>query len=206
MSDDKTYSIGELADQAQVTTRTIRYYVTEGLLPTPDKEGRVAEYGPEHLARLQLIKILKDEFLPLQEIGALLEALRYQEVLDLLDQKRQQDTPPPDTAKAYLQTLLQPAPAPQPMMRHRLQAYKQTTDEPPSSIREAAQPPAQAPPGAAGASSVESEATPITRWQRIPLTPEVELHVKEGLEKKPVWKKVEQLIKIAGQLLRSMLL
>ena len=35
MSPDGTYTICELADLADVTTRTIRYYVSQGLLASP---------------------------------------------------------------------------------------------------------------------------------------------------------------------------
>ena len=63
-----TYTIGELANAADVTPRTIRYYVSEQVLPVPNKEGRTAIYDHTHLARLQLIKRLKDEYLPLHKI------------------------------------------------------------------------------------------------------------------------------------------
>jgi hypothetical protein len=41
------------------------------------------------------------------------------------------------------------------------------------------------------------------RWRRYPITPEVELHIKEGVVNTHLWQKVEQLIKVARQLLNS---
>jgi hypothetical protein len=47
------------------------------------------------------------------------------------------------------------------------------------------------------------EAGPVESWRRYQLTPGVELHVKEGLESSSLGQKVEQLIKIARQILSS---
>jgi DNA-binding transcriptional MerR regulator len=38
--DDERYSLQELADEAGVSVRTVRYYISEGLLPPPLKEIR----------------------------------------------------------------------------------------------------------------------------------------------------------------------
>src|SRR5215217_8366397 len=75
-------TIGELADQAGVTPRTIRYYVEQGLLPTPEY-GRPAEYTEEHLRRLDLIRRLKDQYLPLEEIRDIMQRLTQEQVEDL---------------------------------------------------------------------------------------------------------------------------
>lgn len=63
------YSIGQLAELAGVTVRTIRYYAAEGVLPPPAaSEGRYARYAQSHLNCLRLILRLKESFLPLSEI------------------------------------------------------------------------------------------------------------------------------------------
>ena len=49
--------------------RTIRYYVTQGLLPGPLGAGPRSAYTYEHLARLGAIRVLKARYLPLAEIG-----------------------------------------------------------------------------------------------------------------------------------------
>lgn len=61
-------SIGELAQRAGVTRRTIRYYVEIGLLPPPSGAGKAAIYGAEHFERLELIKELQGYRLSLEEI------------------------------------------------------------------------------------------------------------------------------------------
>ena len=49
MSVVAVFTIGELAQVADVTTRTVRYYVEQGLIPPPRGGGRAASYGEEHL-------------------------------------------------------------------------------------------------------------------------------------------------------------
>ena len=67
-------TVDALARRAGTTTRTVRAYQTKGLLPAPRKIGRVAYYGPEHLARLQLIERLLTRGFLLSAIGDLLRA------------------------------------------------------------------------------------------------------------------------------------
>ncbi|MGD2128783.1 MAG: MerR family DNA-binding transcriptional regulator [Lysobacterales bacterium] len=51
---DKTYSIGELASEFGVTTRTIRFYEEKGLL-NPRREGTRRVYAPADRTKLRLI-------------------------------------------------------------------------------------------------------------------------------------------------------
>lgn len=53
-------TIDELAVATGTTVRTTRYYASLGLLPPPVRRGRMAYYGPEHLARLELVRALQD--------------------------------------------------------------------------------------------------------------------------------------------------
>ena len=53
-------SVDELARRAGLPTRTIREYQTIGLLPSPERRGRVGIYRIAHLQRLQLIARLQD--------------------------------------------------------------------------------------------------------------------------------------------------
>ena len=64
----REYSIGELAEEAGVSTRTIRYYVSEGLLPPPVGAGPNSRYTDAHLRQLGIIGRLKEQYLPLREI------------------------------------------------------------------------------------------------------------------------------------------
>jgi DNA-binding transcriptional MerR regulator len=53
--------ISELAKQSGVSVATIKYYVREGLLPPGSKvRERRAEYGDSHVARLRLLRVLRD--------------------------------------------------------------------------------------------------------------------------------------------------
>ncbi len=62
--------IGELADQAGVTPRTIRYYEDLGLLGPSEREGQGFRYYTEiELTRLKKIDHLKQMGLSLEEIG-----------------------------------------------------------------------------------------------------------------------------------------
>jgi DNA-binding transcriptional MerR regulator len=63
------FTASELADRADVSERTVRYYVAEGLLPAPAGRGRGAHFGAGHLARLKLIRTL-------QQAGNELETIR----------------------------------------------------------------------------------------------------------------------------------
>ncbi len=64
-----------LAEESGVSPRTIRYYVQQGLLPSPGTRGPSTRYDRGHLDRLQLIKRLQRQHLPLAEIRRRLEEL-----------------------------------------------------------------------------------------------------------------------------------
>jgi DNA-binding transcriptional MerR regulator len=53
-------TIDQLAMTTGLTVRTTRYYASLGLLPAPIRRGRMAYYGHEHLARLQLVRALQE--------------------------------------------------------------------------------------------------------------------------------------------------
>jgi DNA-binding transcriptional MerR regulator len=64
----ETYRLRELANAAGGTPRTVRYYIAQGLLPSPGRLGPHTRYGADHLARLRLVRRLQDEGLSLAEI------------------------------------------------------------------------------------------------------------------------------------------
>src|SRR5436190_18847618 len=100
-------TIQELANRAEVTTRTIRYYVEQGILPPPER-GRPADYTEEHVARLALIKRLKEQYLPLEEIRDTMQRLSLEEVEDLVAQHSPEDaqTQRLDSAADYISAVL----------------------------------------------------------------------------------------------------
>lgn len=66
--------IGELAQKAGVTPRTIRYYENLGLLKPSEREGRGFRYYTEaELARLRKIDALQSLGLTLEEISSILD-------------------------------------------------------------------------------------------------------------------------------------
>ncbi len=52
-------TIDELARETGMTVRNIRAHQSRGLLPPPEVRARTGYYGPEHVARLQLIQELQ---------------------------------------------------------------------------------------------------------------------------------------------------
>ncbi len=64
----------ELAKRTGVPPRTIRLYITRGLLPGPLRRGRGALYGREHLQRLERIRKLQAKGLTLRDIGRQLDS------------------------------------------------------------------------------------------------------------------------------------
>jgi DNA-binding transcriptional MerR regulator len=66
--------IGELAEKAGVTPRTIRYYENLGLLSPSEREGKGFRYYSEaELARLRKIDALQALGLSLEEIGSIID-------------------------------------------------------------------------------------------------------------------------------------
>ena len=101
MSAKELLTIDELARMSGLTTRTIRFYAQEKLMPPPAKfKGRTALYNADHVKKLKLVKTLKDEyFFPLafirkflkhpEKIAKMKKHLRMsEEVLALLGYQR----------------------------------------------------------------------------------------------------------------------
>ncbi|MQY15249.1 hypothetical protein SRB5_54280 [Streptomyces sp. RB5] len=68
------YRVAELAEAAGVPVRTVRFYRERKLLQPPRKEGRIAWYGEEHLARLRTIAALLERGHTLGGIAELITA------------------------------------------------------------------------------------------------------------------------------------
>lgn len=78
-------TLGQLTEAADVSVRTVRYYIAEGLLPPPAGAGPQSAYTLGHLNRLRLIQRLKERYLPLKEIRRRLAGLEDDEVRSLLE-------------------------------------------------------------------------------------------------------------------------
>src|ERR1700754_2479160 len=68
-------TIDQLAERTGITVRTIRYYAGRGLLPSPRLRGRTGLYGPDHVARLELVSELSALGFTLSAIESHLERL-----------------------------------------------------------------------------------------------------------------------------------
>jgi DNA-binding transcriptional MerR regulator len=182
---EAVYTIGELADLAGVTPRTVRYYISQGLLPATGAPGPGTKYDDGHLARLRLIKRLQGEHQPLAEIRGHLTSLDDAAVLAIVSEPA---PPPSDSALDYIRRVAAP-PAPSRAVY----------------MREAPAPPPAAQPSLAP--KPHQPATPSPRldrsqWERVDLAPDIELHIRRPLPRSTA-KRVDRLIEIARDLLEE---
>src|SRR5919198_1116696 len=70
---DASLTIDQLAHRTGMTVRNIRAHQSRGLVPPPEVRGRTGYYGPDHLARIELIKELQADGFNLEAIRRLLE-------------------------------------------------------------------------------------------------------------------------------------
>jgi MerR family redox-sensitive transcriptional activator SoxR len=72
--DDAHLTIGDIARRAGVSTSTVRYYESRGLLPADARRSGQRRYRTESLRRLVFIGMLQDAGLSLDDIAAILDA------------------------------------------------------------------------------------------------------------------------------------
>lgn len=80
--DAREYSVDELARAAGSSVRNVRAYQDRGLLPPPERRGRVGVYFDSHLKRLRLINQLLERGYSSANIKELLEAWEQGRDLD----------------------------------------------------------------------------------------------------------------------------
>ncbi|MEO6457357.1 MAG: MerR family transcriptional regulator [Chloroflexia bacterium] len=185
-------TIAELAEEAEVTPRTIRYYVEQGLLPPPGR-GRVAEYTEEHLQLLGLIARLKRHYLPLEEIRDMLQRLSRKEIEELLtnDEPVTGDAQERSSAADYIANLFERGHSrEQAKLREAPMMADYSMASPSAPLAAPAAAPAPPPPMASRAfyasapllakseSAVAQEAPhpEESAWHRVTVAPGVELH------------------------------
>jgi len=71
--DGEWLTIGQLSQRSGITERNLRAYQARGLLPPPLVKARTGYYGPEHRARLELVKDLQAEGVKLETIKRLFD-------------------------------------------------------------------------------------------------------------------------------------
>jgi DNA-binding transcriptional MerR regulator len=79
------FSITEVEDLTGLTPRTVRFYITEGLIPPAHGRGPSAKYDRSQVMRLRLVQQYKSERLPLDEIKNQLNNLSDRQVASILN-------------------------------------------------------------------------------------------------------------------------
>jgi DNA-binding transcriptional MerR regulator len=215
VNDAALLDLAELCDRSGVTPRTVRYYVQQGLLPSPGL-GVGARYGQEHQDRLQLIRQLQKQHLPLAEIRRRLEPLDAAAVRALLQPEAQPQAhapspspPPTTTIRAPASGPAGPSPSPSPPLdsaadyvRAVLSRSSKTSSSwaslPPAS-------PPSPPPASPASPALPPQRAPSpsrSQWDRITLAPDVELHVRRPLSRDE-GRRVDRLIDVARQILNE---
>jgi DNA-binding transcriptional MerR regulator len=203
MSDPARYSISELADLAGVTPRTVRYYLAQGLIPSPGATGPGVKYGDDVLDRLRLIRRLQREHLPLAEIRTQLAGLDGASIAELAAEApvagaaRATEAEPADSALDYVRRLLAPERAPQGSLLRRVAVRESPAAYAPMPALMTGPPPAALPPDEAAAPPLER-----SQWDRISLATDIELHVRRPLTRSQS-RKVDRLVTIARELLEE---
>jgi DNA-binding transcriptional MerR regulator len=64
----------EVADASGLSQRTVRYYISQGLVPRPLGRGSSAYYTPAHIQRLARIATLREEQHSIAEIRELMQS------------------------------------------------------------------------------------------------------------------------------------
>ncbi len=77
--------MADLEEQTNLNARTIRYYISQGLLPSAHGRGPGATYDLGHLLRLRAILLLKAAHQPLEEIRDRLSRLSDDELAAMLE-------------------------------------------------------------------------------------------------------------------------
>jgi DNA-binding transcriptional MerR regulator len=201
MSPDTSISLTDLARRADVTPRTVRYYIGQGLLPGPVGQGPAAHYEDSHLDRLRLIKRLQLQHLPLAEIRSRLEELDDEQIATLADEVAPTTTPEPEgqsgqSALAYIKGVLGGSPglaeiAPRLAGSLTTRPYAVRAREPTTDYL--LKPPPLKP---------RSPGSERSTWERISLAPDIELHVRRPLDRQTI-KQLDQLLDAARTLLRD---
>ena len=203
IADLDTFDLNELSVAAGVTPRTVRYYVQQGLLPSPGTRGPGTRYERAHLDRLQLIRRLQRLHLPLAEIRKRLEALDDDGVRGAL--AAQPEQPGGSPALDYVRDVLarQSARMAAPAANFAAAPRGRASEE-----LQAARAPAgfggmlsRIMPGGGAELPQPNPPSRSTRstWERIPLAPDVELHVRRPLSREQN-RQVERLLEAARDL------
>ena len=187
MTTEEYLLIHDLAEKANTTVRTIRYYTDEGLLPQPVIQGKYAYYSRAHLDRLELIGRMKQAYLPLREIRRVMLSLSDDEVVQRLQEPQafyqagelNLNSPtfqPGAQALEYIERLRRESGLPEPenpRLHAPVQQMHKIYDSQPFANRQASQ---------SEPSASTEMAQKGTHWQRMELADGLELHVRQPVD------------------------
>ena len=165
------FDINELCEKAEVTPRTVHFYVQQGLLPPAGSPGPGARYTEGHVSRIKLIRLLQKQHLPLAEIAKRTRGLSDEQVSALIAETRQRRAESKGSALDYIRSVLaEPASTPVNALR---------TSTPRSSgifSRFAA-------PAAAPEPPTQVPGPARSQWERYTLADGMELHIRRPLSR-----------------------
>ncbi|MBM4390042.1 MAG: MerR family transcriptional regulator [Deltaproteobacteria bacterium] len=156
------YTLLDLCEAADVTPRTVRYYISSGLMPPAASQGPRATYPADALQRLRLIKALQRQHLPLAEIRSRLDAITPAERAQLLE-------PGTSNALDYISQALSSARG-----GDRGGCGPSGTASPPSAAHQAV--------SILSGPAVQPYTPARNTWERTTVHPDVEIHVRRPLD------------------------
>ena len=174
------YSIKEVCALADVTPRTIHFYIQQGLLAPAEGAGRGARYSDGHVARLRLIRRLQKEHLPLSEIRRQMGALDDDQVMRAL--ARGTAAAARSSALDYVKSVKARAVSQSLPLSHR----RPTVDA----------------VAAAAPRSSEMSPAPRSQWERLVLDQDLEIHIRRPLSRERV-RIVDKLLALAKQMIKE---
>ena len=186
-SDD--LDLAELASAAGVTPRTVRYYVQQGLLPSPGTRGPGTKYDRALLEKLQLIRLLQREHWPLSKIREHFESLNEEGVRRELGRPPELQLPAvSESALKYVRGVLGRDGGKPPSRKQKREAdlFSKHSGSGLSSPRAEA---------ASGAHAGKWQMTKST-WERIRLSRDVELSIRRPLTREQN-KRIDRLLEAA---------
>lgn len=193
----REYDLKTLCAKAGVTSRTVHFYVQQGLLPPAGAPGPGARYGEGHVSRLRLIRLLQKQHLPLAEIARRFKGLSDEQVEALLAETAQRRPPSGESALEYIRGVLSGAPAGAAEWQARSSAPL-SAGQATSGRAEPAAPLA----GLALSSEIGAAHPSRSQWERFTLADGIELHVQRPLARLQQ-RKLDRLLSAAREIFQE---
>lgn len=166
--------INELCERANVTPRTVHFYVQQGLLPPAGSPGPGARYTEGHVSRIKLIRLLQKQHLPLAEIAKRTRGLSDEQVTALIAETKQRRAESKGSALDYIRGVLA-EPAASPLAERRTEALGRSRFDAlsaPNAILDV------------GPSWLSRASAPArSQWERYTLVDGMELHIRRPLSR-----------------------